>query len=93
MNKKVMLINATDPEEIRVATLVDGGLSDFDIEFVHNEKIKGNIYKAKVVRVDSRACRRPSSTTAARRTASCPSASCPRTWSAPTAGAAGSRTC
>ena len=26
--------------------------SDFDIEFVHNEKIKGNIYKAKVVRVD-----------------------------------------
>jgi len=53
LNKKVMLINATDPEEIRVATLVDGALSDFDIEFVHNEKIKGNIYKAKVVRVDS----------------------------------------
>jgi ribonuclease E len=47
-----MLINATDPEEIRVATLLDGVLSDFDIEFVHNEKIKGNIYKAKVVRVD-----------------------------------------
>ncbi|WP_316411650.1 Rne/Rng family ribonuclease [Mesoterricola silvestris] len=35
-----------------MATLVDGVLSDFDIEFVHNEKIKGNIYKAKVVRVD-----------------------------------------
>jgi ribonuclease E len=48
-----MLINATDPEEIRVATLVDSVLSDFDIEFVHNEKIKGNIYKAKVVRVDT----------------------------------------
>jgi len=48
-----MLINATDSEEIRVATLVDGVLSDFDIEFVHNEKIKGNIYKAKVVRVDT----------------------------------------
>jgi ribonuclease E len=47
-----MLINATDSEEIRVATLLDGVLSDFDIEFVHNEKIKGNIYKAKVVRVD-----------------------------------------
>jgi ribonuclease E len=47
-----MLINATDPEEIRVATLVDGVLTDFDIEFVHNEKIKGNIYKAKVVRAD-----------------------------------------
>src|SRR5512145_3299978 len=48
-----MLINATDPEEIRIATLVDSVLSDFDIEFVHNEKIKGNIYKAKVVRVDT----------------------------------------
>lgn len=47
-----MLINATDPEEIRVATLVDGVLADFDIEFIHNEKIKGNIYRAKVVRVD-----------------------------------------
>ncbi|MDR3673047.1 MAG: Rne/Rng family ribonuclease [Holophaga sp.] len=35
-----------------MATLLDGVLSDFDIEFVHNEKIKGNIYKAKVVRVD-----------------------------------------
>ncbi|MFZ1614560.1 MAG: Rne/Rng family ribonuclease [Holophaga sp.] len=53
MTKKVMLINATDSEEIRVATLVDGVLSDFDIEFVHNEKIKGNIYKARVIRVDS----------------------------------------
>ena len=52
MGKKTMLINATDPEEIRVATLVDGVLTDFDIEFIHNEKIKGNIYKAKVVRVD-----------------------------------------
>ena len=48
-----MLINATDPEEIRVATLVDSVLSDYDIEFIHNEKIKGNIYKARVVRVDT----------------------------------------
>jgi len=48
-----MLINATNPEEIRVATLKDGVLSDFDIEFIHNEKIKGNIYKAKITRVDA----------------------------------------
>ena len=53
MTRKAMLINATDPEEIRVATVVDGVLADFDIEFVHNEKIKGNIYKARIVRVDS----------------------------------------
>jgi len=52
LTRKVMLINATDPEEIRVASLLDGVLADFDIEFVHNEKIKGNIYKAKIVRVD-----------------------------------------
>jgi ribonuclease E len=52
LSKKIMLINATDSEEIRVATLVDGVLSDFEVEFVHNETIKGNIYRAKVVRVD-----------------------------------------
>ncbi|HJW32015.1 MAG TPA: Rne/Rng family ribonuclease [Holophagaceae bacterium] len=51
-SKKVMMINATDPEEIRIATLIDGTLFDYDVEFVHNEKIKGNIYKAKVIRVD-----------------------------------------
>jgi ribonuclease E len=48
-----MMINATDPEEIRVASLIDGVLFDYDVEFLHNEKIKGNLYKAKVVRVDT----------------------------------------
>jgi ribonuclease E len=48
-----MMINATDPEEIRVATLIDGVLFDYDVEFLHNEKIKGNLYRARVVRVDS----------------------------------------
>jgi ribonuclease E len=48
-----MMINATDPEEIRVATLIDGVLFDYDVEFLHNEKIKGNIYKARVVRADT----------------------------------------
>lgn len=51
--KKTMLINATDLEEIRVATLIDGVLFDYDVEFLHNEKIKGNLYKARVVRVDT----------------------------------------
>ena len=53
MSKKIMLINATDTEEIRVAILNDGVLSGFDIEFIHNEKIKGNIYKARIIRVDT----------------------------------------
>ena len=51
--KKTMMINATDPEEIRVATLIDGVLFDYDVEFLHNEKIKGNLYRARVVRVDT----------------------------------------
>ena len=51
--KKTMMINATDPEEIRVATLIDGVLFDYDVEFLHNEKIKGNLYKARVIRVDT----------------------------------------
>ena len=51
--KKTMMINATDPEEIRVATLIDGVLFDYDVEFLHNEKIKGNLYKGRVVRVDT----------------------------------------
>ena len=51
--KKTMMINATDPEEIRVAALFDGVLFDYDVEFLHNEKIKGNLYKARVVRVDT----------------------------------------
>jgi ribonuclease E len=47
-----MLINATQPEEIRVA-LVDGQkLFDLDIELVGREQKKANIYKGKVTRVE-----------------------------------------
>ena len=49
---KRMLINATQPEELRVA-LVDGqSIYDFDIEQVGQEKKKSNIYKARVSRVE-----------------------------------------
>ena len=47
-----MLINATQPEELRVA-LVDGqSIYDFDIEQVGQERKKSNIYKARVSRVE-----------------------------------------
>jgi len=47
-----MLINATQPEEIRVA-LVDGQkLFDLDIELVGREQKKANIYKGKITRVE-----------------------------------------
>ena len=49
---KRMLINATQPEELRVA-LVDGQrLYDLDIETPAREKKKSNIYKARVIRIE-----------------------------------------
>jgi len=49
---KRMLIDATHPEETRVA-IVDGNqLEDFDVEVSSRRQLKGNIYLAKVVRVE-----------------------------------------
>ena len=49
---KKMLINATQPEEIRVA-LVDGQrLNDLDIENRSRGSTKANVYKAKITRVE-----------------------------------------
>jgi ribonuclease E len=47
-----MLINATQPEELRVA-LIDGqSIYDFDIEQSGQERKRSNIYKARVSRVE-----------------------------------------
>jgi ribonuclease E len=49
---KRMLINATQPEELRVA-LVDGQrLYDLDIESTRRVKKKSNIYKGRVIRIE-----------------------------------------
>lgn len=49
---KRMLINATQPEEVRVA-LVDGQrLYDLDIESTNREQKKSNIYKGRIVRIE-----------------------------------------
>lgn len=49
---KRMLINATQPEELRVA-IVDGqALYDLDIEVPSREQKKGNIYKGRISRVE-----------------------------------------
>ncbi len=49
---KRMLINATQPEELRVA-LVDGQkLYDFDIEVPSKEQKKSNIYKGTITRIE-----------------------------------------
>jgi ribonuclease E len=49
---KRILINATQPEELRVA-MVDGQkLYDFDIETIGRKQSKSNIYKAKITRIE-----------------------------------------
>ena len=49
---KRMLVNATQPEELRVA-LVDGqSIYDFDLEQIGQERKKSNIYKARVSRIE-----------------------------------------
>ncbi|MGQ0618837.1 MAG: Rne/Rng family ribonuclease [Panacagrimonas sp.] len=49
---KRILINATQPEELRVA-IVDGQkLHDLDIELASREQKKGNLYKGRITRVE-----------------------------------------
>src|SRR5271170_2060046 len=49
---KRMLVDATHPEETRVA-IVDGNwLDDFDFERASKQQLKGNIYLAKVIRIE-----------------------------------------
>src|SRR6202158_1081046 len=49
---KRMLIDATHAEETRVVVLDGNRLEDFDIETAAKRQLKGNIYLAKVVRVE-----------------------------------------
>ena len=49
---KRMLINATQPEEVRVAVVDGQRLHDLDIESPGREQKKGSIYRARVTRVE-----------------------------------------
>ncbi len=49
---KRMLIDAAHPEEIRVAILTGNRLEEFDVEAAFKRQIKGNIYLARVTRVE-----------------------------------------
>jgi ribonuclease E len=49
---KVMLIDATHPEETRVAVVDGKKLEEFDVEIASRRPLKGNIYLAKVTRVE-----------------------------------------
>ncbi|MDA0998443.1 MAG: Rne/Rng family ribonuclease, partial [Proteobacteria bacterium] len=49
---KRMLIDASHPEETRVAVVAGNRLNDFDVEVESKKQIKGNIYLVKVTRVE-----------------------------------------
>ncbi|MBI4799264.1 MAG: Rne/Rng family ribonuclease [Desulfarculus sp.] len=49
---KKMLINAGDPEELRVALVEDGRLEAFYVETAAREQTRGNIYKGVVANVE-----------------------------------------
>jgi len=49
---KHMLIDATHPEETRVVVVSGKRLEEFDVEIASRKQLKGNIYLAKVVRVE-----------------------------------------
>jgi ribonuclease E len=47
-----MLIDATHPEETRVVALRGNRVEEFDFESAHRKQLRGNIYLAKVTRVE-----------------------------------------
>src|ERR1051325_4846371 len=49
---KRMLIDAAHPEETRVVVLSGNRLEEFDFESSTKKQVKGNIYLAKVTRVE-----------------------------------------
>jgi ribonuclease E len=49
---KTMLIDAAHPEETRVVVLAGNQIDDFDFESAARKQIRGNIYLAKVTRVE-----------------------------------------
>ncbi|NBV06958.1 MAG: Rne/Rng family ribonuclease [Proteobacteria bacterium] len=53
MKNKTIIIDSAHREETRVAVLEDGILQDFDREAIAIKQIKGNIYLAKVTRVEA----------------------------------------
>jgi ribonuclease E len=49
---KLMLIDAANPEEVRVCVLHNGKVEDFDFESASRKPLRGNIYLARVTRVE-----------------------------------------
>ena len=52
MSDKKMLIDTTHPEETRVVVMSGNRIEDFEVEAADRKQLKGNIYLAKVTRVE-----------------------------------------
>lgn len=53
MNSKKIIIDTANEEETRVAVVNNNELEEYDFEVSNKEEVKGNIYLAKVTRVES----------------------------------------
>ena len=49
---KQMLIDANQNDEVRVAIVDQNDLVDYESENLENDRVKGNIYLAKIIRVE-----------------------------------------
>ena len=49
---KQMLIDANQDDEVRVAIIDKNDLIDYESENFKNDRVKGNIYLAKIIRVE-----------------------------------------
>jgi ribonuclease E len=52
MKKEIMLINAVEAEELRIAFVSDGALEGFHIDTISDEQMEGNVYKGVVERIE-----------------------------------------
>jgi len=50
--KNIILVNAVDPEECRIANVIDNKLEEFHIESAAKEITHGNIYKGIITRIE-----------------------------------------
>lgn len=48
-----ILINARWPEELRIATVAQKKLIDLEIDHSNNDRLKGNIYNAKILKIET----------------------------------------
>ena len=49
---KELLIDASHPEETRIAIKSDHGIEEYEYENIHRKNLKGNIYLGKISRIE-----------------------------------------